>query len=731
MGRVAATWMSCVLLAAPCAAQPAASQAAPSHAERLADLLGVIEGQNSPEVRRTVARELLLQGWPETPARIVAILCGSNGPAKAAVAGALSELPAHLVPAYIEPLMAMLSDSDADVRAAAAAALAAYQNGGVTPRLRTIALDAGQPPEPRLAAIRALGLMTRREAVDSLAEALTDPDPAIAGAALRALEQATAMDFGGDVASARRWWDETRSLSREDWQQSQIERLVRKDRETRRRLEEVEGRLVRVLETSFLRAPDGERAAMLAGFVADSSTAIRLLGLRLTQVHLAEGKALPADLPEDFLKQVRSLIASPDPRIQAAAIRTVASLRDPADGERFLTLLAESRRREVVQALINGLGYIGGPDAVAPLLDHLHQPDESIVTEAVAALGRLAERGVLAEDSREHVAERLLEVFERTSPNQVALRERTLWAMGIVADRRFGPALAAALAPTEAVAVRQAAARGLAALNDPAFADALIAAAQDPDPAVRKTATVTLVALGAGERDRNLDALWRRLSPKEEADETIRQAAAQGVLGLLARRPADQLEVRLARLPANGSDQGARMLEFLRQLAKRVQEADATARDRLGVVETRTAALLVELGRPAEAVDAYLAALADLQAAGAATAPRVALDLLRAALAAGRYDQSIASAITTSAPAPGPDEIWQAIVAEVEPRLTPEGADQALAMLSAIAEHPPGVLPADALQELRTRAQRLKQPPSAGALVPATQAAAAGTGEAG
>ncbi len=680
---------------------------APSNRERLTDLLALIEGPNTPEVRRTIARELLLQGWPETKPRLVTLLRGSNGPAKVAVASALGELPQFLVPEYIDPFMQSLADTNPTVREAAAAALAAYRDHGVTPRLRELVLNAEQPQSARLAAVVALGLMTKRDTIEGLVELLAVPDPDLARAALTALEQATGMDFSGEGAAARDWWEESRALSLEAWQQLQIERLVRKDRATRRRLEAVEARLAKVLEAGFLRAPDAERVSLLSGYLSDSALTIRLLGLRFAQLHLAEGKMLPADLQE----QIRQRMGAADPREQGEAVRTVASLRAATDAEYFLAKLAGVEDRRVRLALLNGLGYVGTAAATEALLSVLESADEKCVTEAVTALGRLAERGVLEDGAREAVATALSGVFEQTTPSQVALCERILWAMGNLADPRFGPAFAAALEQPEAVAVRQAAARGIAALNDPALADALLPATADPDAGIRKTAVETLAALGSD--DAHLAALWERVVSPEETDEAIRQAAWRGVVDLISKRPAREVAPCLASLSVTSPPHERRLLELLQRLARTRSESESVDRGWLGVVRARLAAKHARLGQPTEAITAYIAALGDLHAAGSDVAPRVAAETLRYALVHGLYDATVAAAVGSGNPEADYGALWAVVQAEVELRLTPQGVEEALAMLDAVAEHPPGAWPptvAEALADLRARAMQINRP---------------------
>ncbi len=134
------------------ASQPAtqvSTRVAPSHQERLNDYIGTIEGQNTAEVRRFAARELLLQGWVETPPRIASILAGPNAAAKVAVATALADLPDRLERAYVEPLIGMLADADVAVREAGANALATYPPDQIISRLKVIVLNPSQPRPAR------------------------------------------------------------------------------------------------------------------------------------------------------------------------------------------------------------------------------------------------------------------------------------------------------------------------------------------------------------------------------------------------------------------------------------------------------------------------------------------------------------------------------------------------------------------------------------------------------
>ncbi len=682
-----------VLLAVVAWAEDPATQpttnAAPSSAQRIEDLVAVIEGPNSVNVRRTVARELLLHDWPATPDRLVRVLNGTNASAQVAVASALVELPTKLDDRYIDPLLVLLGSEDAAVRRSAGAALAAYRDSGVIPRLRAVAADATQAVVRRLSAIDALGRMTRRDALAGLVELLSDADTAVTSAALHALEQAAAMHFDSDAAAAQAWWASSSALSPDVWQQMQIERLVRANQELQTRRAALEARVVDALSAGFQRASEAEKSGLLAAFLRDNLSDVRLLGLELTQVLLAAGRAVPEDLPADVKDGVRALLSSPEARVRAAAVRSTAALRDAADAPRFLDMLATESSADVVRALVNGLGYVADASAVPAVLNVLGHEDESCVTEAVTTLGRLAERDVLGSADRNAVATALLQVFERTAPTKVALRERVLWAMSLIPDPRFASVLSSAIDSSEAVAVRQAAMRGIIALNDPALADALVVAVKDADATVRRSAIEALAQYG--NTPKHLTALWERLAPEVESNEALRQTATEAALQVLLRRPATEIPEWLGRISGNAADSSPRKQALIERLLMLARERNGD-HERLGMALLTRARLQREIKDVSGALDSYGAALAELDAASAGGARDVAVEYVRYALEQDQLDATVSTRISEGALRPEPAE-WLAIIEQVvTPLLQASDTRCVEAMLDALEAHPvPGV----------------------------------------
>lgn len=692
--------------------------------QRLADWTAIIEGPNTPAARLTAARELLRLGAPEGHRRLAGILSGSNRAARVAAAQAVAELPV-VDESLLNPLIGLLSEEDGETRRAAAAAIAKGGSGAIH-RLAALLNAAETPESTKLAAIDALGRMTRREAVELLVSALADPTSPLCLAGLEALERATAQDFQGDPAAAQRWWDDTRGIDANAWQQLQVDRLVRQSGSLGQRVRELETRLAAVLRDNYFRAAETDRSGLLSAYLSDTNDVVRSLGLDLVQAQITEGRPPSAEM----VAKIRELFTAAEPRVRSSAIRTAASLRDPADVELFIQKLGVEANGDVRRALIYGLGYIGGPDAVPTLLACLGERDRATVDEAITALGRVAERPGLDAGARETIATALLERVSRGGggPN----RERLIRAMSRIPDRRFAPVFLNALNATEPAAVRAAAVRGAALLSDPRASDpaastqsagtngdpsdsarrqlpdALIRATSDPDGSVRKAAVEALSGLAAS--DAHLNALWSRLSPSQEAEETVRAAAWRGVLRVLSTRTASEVESWVERLPDGGTLRTQRAIELLQAAENQALAANA-ARGELGRIRSRLAAQRAQLNLTGEAIGAYQAAVEDLCAAASPDAPRVAAELIRYALLNDRYESAVAPFLKNDGLPLDGEAVWEALQRELEPLMQQSSADRAASALAALAAAPPacfGPAVCEQVDRLLARARQLR-----------------------
>lgn len=688
------------------ATQPTTTRSRTADQQRFEELLALIEGTNLPlSVRLTGAKELLRQDWPQRVERLSAILAGTNTPAQTAVALALADVPAARVEAYINPLMKMLAAPEVEVHLAAAMALACYRNNGVIPRLRQVMLDGAAPLSSRLAAIEALGMMSQRAAAAALVEALQEKSTPICQPALQALERATALSFGEDVVQARNWWERSQGLPPLEWQQQHIERLMRQNRATDRRLWELEGRLVEAFREDYIHAAEPARGTLLQGYLMDDSALVRLLGLELILRQLGEGKELPAETAGHTRTQVRALLSDREFTVRAKAVQAVARFRQANDADRFVELLATESHLTVRRALVNGLGYIGSYAVVPALLAILQTPEAPCQTEAVAALGRLAERGELNEQIHGSIANALLTTFNHTQPTQVVLREQTLWTMSLVTDPRFGGIFTATLADTEAATVRQTAIRGIAALGDARLLSTLVPLLQDADLTIRKTAAEALAE--SGTTDDHLAALWERLDPSRESDESVRHIAWRGVRRILSQRPLAETESWISHLPANGTELDKRTLELLEMMEKSLANLpDAHAK--LGQIQRNIASRRAALGQTDQAIAAYLTALRSLHTVQSTAVSSVAVELLCLALPAGCYDEAMASKLANGNPPLDGVVIWNGIKGIIEQCLTREQADRAMAMLKALQAHPPATFPPEVIQAIEALVERAR-----------------------
>lgn len=693
----------------------------PEDAARVEEFSALVEGNNSASARRLGARELLRLNTPASQKRFVAILSSSNRAARAAAAAALAEFPQYHDPQMLGPLLVLLADADAETRAAAVAALGAASNDATRGALRELLADARRELGARLAALDALAAMTDRAATGLLIEQTEKPAP-IGPAALQALNRALALDLAS-AAAAREWWEQSRGLSDEQWRELRVRRTIREARVARERCAELEQRLSAALRDSYLRAAEAERPALLAAFLADAQPAVRALGLELARLAVQDAKRLPADL----LPRVRDLLSAPTPSVRLAAVKTVAALRDPEDESRLLQMLPVETDRDVRIAVVGSLGFTGSGRSAGELLALLADADPSVVDEAVAALGRLAERGVLDSILRASVADEIRTRLSDAPREDVRLRERLLDAAAKLADAGFAPAFVAALEPGEPPTLRLAALRGLVGLLDPRrsttqpvngaaherelLIDALIAQSSDADPAVRRLAIETLAALAAS--DVHLAALWSRIDPAAEPDEAIRGIAWDGAVRVLATRPPEEIELWIARLPVNKGPADHALELWL--AAENHLQARAEQREALGIVRSQLASQRALAGQIDEALATYATALRDLLAAQSEQTVATTVAMLSLALSTQRYDSALAANLKLESAEVDQERVWSALRAELERQITPESAAMILRSVEQLAASRPNWLPDsawDQLADLERRARAALPPQS-------------------
>lgn len=686
-------------------AQPAPTQLSTRTAEsdprRIADLASLIEGPNTPSARETGVRELLRDGSPEALQHLAAFLNGTNSAAKIAVANVIAANGDGVSPELLDALVQALAAPESEVASAAANALSV---GGEAASARLIAYveGDGNPLGARLMAIRALGLSTEFSAVRALAGLLESPKPELARAAGDALELVAGARFGGDASAARAWWIENGSESPAEWQSRQLRRLAMDRRRIETAALAMEQRLAKALRETFQRVPEQERGAVLHTYLTDSLIVTQKVGLELAQGETAESRSLKAE----SIGVVRRLLGSEDASVREAAAQTLTALRDPSDAERLLERLAVERVDAVRNALLNGLGYLGSDAAADALMRQIPELSDALVSEAVTALGRMIERGVLDGENQGRIAQLLVERYQATPRESSTVRERLLWAMSRLRSASFAPVFVEALTGTDATAVRQAAVRGIAALelrSAEAMA-ALQGALADADASVRRVAVEALGGMALG--DAQITALWERLAIAHEPDEMVRDAAWRAVLRQLSSRPAAEIERWIDELPAGDANTVRRSIDLLNVAIASIQD-DAGKRGDVGRMRKRVALLRESAGQIDKAIEAYVQALSDFRATSSPALAESACDLLRMLLVNRRYDAEMGRVLSGAA---NLSEFTAVVTREAESRLTDDAtaAELSCGIVTAFREYPPSALPSDIERALEDLARKVE-----------------------
>jgi HEAT repeat protein len=244
-------------------------------------------------------------------------------------------------------------------------ALAVMKEAKAAPRLRELALAAGEPPAVRLAAARALGVLcpTGGEAdADSLA---ADTTPA--GMVARLAAASVLRHHSGDGAVRR-----LQALARDSEPAVAAVALAR--------LVEIDPGLVVPLLTPVLASPDANVRAFGVEvlFRKPTDAHVRLLGDRLNDPHPAvrvtarqhlRELAGKSDWKPGAIREGERLLAGDDWRGREQAAVLLGQLEHKAVATRLAELLAD-RRPEVAVAAAWGLRKLSVPATLAPALDY-------------------------------------------------------------------------------------------------------------------------------------------------------------------------------------------------------------------------------------------------------------------------------------------------------------------------------------------------------------------------
>ena len=573
--------------------------------------LATLEGQlkdssRSPKTRTETAGLLLVQSGPRATEILLASLAAKDDPAlQIAVAGAIAAGPAERKE-FIEPLWAMLRSGEPLVRGPAAHALARYRGFGVTEKLIALARDRSADAAVRADVVVALSATPDKRTVEAMVGLLDDPATAVRSAAAESLVKLTNIRaFGDDAEQWKQWWRANKDKDRSAWVADLADSLARAKAALEADNARLRDRLTAAMSDLYEATPPAQREALLMGFLKDPMPDARLAGLRLVDRRIASNDPISPEVRS----QVRALLADSEGRVRQEAAIQVATLADSQALQALLDRLTMEDSPAVREALLKAVGQLRQGEALPAVLAEIGSRYENVSAAAAAALVRIASKVPLDETQRREAAEAILLRYDAADPSaaeDTPLREALLSAMGAVGEEPFMPVLQEATKDPSAK-VRLAAVASLAQVGKAAAAPTLVAMTSDSDRGVRQAAIAALSTVGGKEQ---LPVILRLTQPAVEEDAVVRQQAWDATLSVLTSADEDMVFSVAESLAARG-DALADRIKILQMLTDRLRVPSRSAAaagpfkagsdERLGLVQRRLGAALMQAHRPAEA----------------------------------------------------------------------------------------------------------------------------------
>jgi HEAT repeat protein len=390
---------------------------------------------------------------------------------------------------------ALLEDRDAEVRDAAAAAIAELDKMTATPaepiEVLVARLDSADAEE-RAGAISALAAHAATAQASVIAALLDDPVPLVRMTAIEALAALDARDQAGAVAS-------------------------------------------RLADHNYAVRVAAVGAVAKLASSQHTTTIVGLLGDPTDEVRAAAVDALAASGNRDLVAPFAALLDDPGPRVRRAVVQALGKSGDPALVIPIAARLADYAA-DVRTAAVEALVALDARDQAGAVAVRLDDPDARVAIAAVEALRAwrggenvplIAQRlcrfrsypiadapliDLMRQSGVTDLATPFLDCLDDADPGARAYALDALRSLGVPE----WPARASALLADPSPEVRQAAARALGSAGRDA-ADRVAPLLRDPAPLVRLAAIEALVALGASDRADEIAALL--LDEEEAVDE--------------------------------------------------------------------------------------------------------------------------------------------------------------------------------------------------------------------
>jgi len=662
---------------------------------------------NPPKARRTGARELINSSWPQAVDLLVSSLQNEKDPvAQMAVIDVIAETAAPH-PRFLEPLLTLLGSKDERMREGAAAALATFKGPEVVERLGQLARGIG-PARPdlakRLAAIRSLAQMTEnRDAMDVLVGLIGDTNAEVRDKANAAVRDAAGIELDSDAFAVRRWWQSNRDRSVQDRLRDRVRVLSLQNRQLRKELAGSQAVLVATLRDLYLLKPDAQKPDTLMEYLKHPLEDVRLLGLDLIGAILTDRKPVP----DSVLRRLRSLVVDASPKVRQKVVLTLRDLHSAGDAEVILAQYRQETDGAVRAAMLNALGRLRSPKAIDLMIEALSSDDRQVMVEGALSLGVLGEKGSASPEKIAPAVTPLIACYRKLASSDAQLREQFLEAMSMIADPQFAPIFIDALTGEKEATVRQAAARGIAAMGNPDNADLLVRQLGDLDAGVRRTVVESLARIA--KTDVHLEALFARLDAKNESDATVRDKAWEGIRQILRTRPLEEQRRWVKRIPPQeGKASAEQTVELLTDIEKQLAMADPSSSD-LQDIREELGDALTQAGQYAEAARVYRLVYEDLRKGRKSDAWDIGVKLFTSRLQSDRYDEAMAIADELGRPATAKqrEHLAEILYDHLSTRMKTAEPDKVLEVLERVGDRAEGGWKARFAQ-LRGQAEQLR-----------------------
>ncbi|RPI60806.1 MAG: hypothetical protein EHM48_06645, partial [Planctomycetaceae bacterium] len=529
-------------------------------------------------------------------------------------------------PLFVEPLLAMLSGTEASVREPASKALAAFKNNGVAEKLIAVAADKTKDRAVRLAAIGAMDRILDKKVVNTLIGLLEDNDGSIRTAAVEALSRLTNIRaFGDDRQQWQQWWLQNKNKDRSEWLADLADSLGKSKANLEAENARLRTRLAKSLIDLYTATPAAQRDAMLLSYMKDPMQDVRLVGLELLNRANDGGSVIS----QDVRSQVRSMLTDTDDRIRAESAKLLAGLAEADALNLLLERLKVENVTSVRRGLLMALGQLHDTKSLPVVLAEVSSKDDEIAAAAAIAVSKIAAKQALDESARKDTVAALEGRFRRTEAAigaDAALREALLAAMGDIGDKSVTPMLEGAL-KDDAATVRLAAVASLAKMGEPSSCAVIEKLVTDTDRGVRGAATTALGNLGG---KKYLQTILQRTDPATEDDAANRQQAWNLAMGILAKADAKVLS-QVADKLATRPDATAQRIKILQMYVALLRDAKSLE---LPDALRQLGAVLVKNSRQAEAAPCLAESFALLTATKQSQAGDVWLEWIDALLGA-------------------------------------------------------------------------------------------------